>query len=64
METLLNNISRDGEKRTCPETKERYIVEVDTRCFDLIPKLLMSISKESTIKFPNKHREETGPGYK
>lgn len=63
METLLNNISRDGEKRVDKETNEQYVIEVDTRCFDLIPKLLSTISKASSVMFPSTGRSDSGAEY-
>jgi hypothetical protein len=63
MDTLLNNISRDGESRVDKETNEKYVVEVDTRCFDLIPKLLLTISSSPSVKNPSTGREDTGLEY-
>ena len=63
METLLNNISHDGESRVDKETNEKYVIEVDTRCFDMIPKLLLTISSAPLVKNPSKRQEDTGLEY-
>lgn len=57
LETLLNNVSQDGQKRKFHG--QTYTIEVDTKCFDLIPKLLATVCQSDAVMVKDKDGQDT-----
>ena len=47
LETLLNNVSQDGQRRKLHG--QTYTIQVDMKCFDLIPKLLATAAQSDAV---------------